>query len=139
MSKLITMSSEELLNKATQKLVKQIELILNKPDNKKPPEQLLFDLILFILNKYPNFAVNRDKTLQDKFSDIMNVLSSAALTMIERYCDGNRAGAYYAADMMSKMIMRRLSEKHEAEEGKIEVSKSKASSSTPEPSKIIQT
>ncbi len=41
--------------------------------------------------------------------------------IIERYCEGNREGAYYAADMMSKMIMRRLSEKHETEEKKIEV------------------
>lgn len=114
MSKLITMSNEELLNKAAQKLIKQIELISNKPDNTKPPEQLLFDVILFLLNKYPNFAVNRDKTLQDKFSDIMNVLSSAAFSMIDRYCDGNQAGAYYSAELMAKMIVRKISEKQES-------------------------
>lgn len=118
MSKLINITDQESIQKAINRLVKSINVSAN---GGKAPEFLVFDAIVKLLNQYPNFSVNTDKTMQNKFSDIMNVLSSAAFTMIERYCDGNRAGAYYAADMMSKMIMRRLSEKHEAEEKKIEV------------------
>lgn len=118
MSKLINITDEESIQKAINRIVKAINVSAN---NGKNPEVLLFDAIIGLLHQYPNFSANADKTIQDKFSDIMNVLSSAAFTMIERYCDGNRAGAYYAADMMSKMIMRRLSEKHETEEKKIEV------------------
>ena len=119
MSKLINITDEESLQKAINKLTRAINLISN--NGGKKAEVVLFDSIIGLLHQYPNFPVNKDKTLQHKFNDVMNVLSSATFTMIERYCDGNRAGAYYAADLMSKMIMRKLSEKHESEERKIEV------------------
>lgn len=114
MSKLINITDEESLQKGINRLVRAINLSLNFDDKKpKKPEVVLFDAIIGLLHQYPNFPANADKTLQDKFSDIMNVLSSAAFTMIERYCDGNKAGAYYAAELMAKMVVRKISESGE--------------------------
>lgn len=118
MSKLINITDDESLQKGINRLVKAINIAAN--NDGKAPELLLFDAIIGLLHQYPNFPSTTDKTLQDKFSDIMNVLSSVSFAMIERYCDGNRPGAYYATDLMGKMIMRKLSEKYTEEDKKDE-------------------
>lgn len=116
MSKLINITDEESIQKGLNRLIKAINIAANAEGKK--PEILLFEAIVGLLYQYPNLPSNADKTLQDKFSDIMNVLSSAAFTMIERYCEGNRPGAYYATDLMAKMILRKLSEKYTVEDSK---------------------
>lgn len=108
MSKLINATPEDNLQRAITRLLRAVEQGVRA--GAKKPEEWLFEAIMALLNQYPNLGVTSEKTLPDKFSDLMNVLSSATFFTIERYCEGNKSGAYYSAELMAKMIMRKISE-----------------------------